>query len=73
MKRATLENHVGRRYPVLIEGRYQGEAGGDWFGYTPNYLPVRMRNLDTEEAVNRILDIHLDGVHLDGESLTGRR
>jgi threonylcarbamoyladenosine tRNA methylthiotransferase MtaB len=73
MKRETLEKQVGRRYPVLIEGRYQGEPGGDWFGYTPNYLPVRMRRLGTEEAVNRILDIHLDGVHPDGDSLTGRR
>ncbi len=72
VKRETLEKHVGRRYPVLIEGRYQGEADGDWFGYTPNYLPVRLRHMKITDPVNRILDIRLDGVHPEGDSLTGR-
>ena len=72
VKRETLEKHVGRRYPVLIEGRYQGEADGDWFGYTPNYLPVRLLHMKITDPVNRILDIRLDGVHPEGDSLTGR-
>lgn len=72
MKRKALENFAGRRLPVLIEGRYAGEPDGDWFGYTPNYLPVRVSAGAAQDAVNQILDVELEKLHQDGESLLGR-
>ena len=72
LKQRTLEGFVGRRVPVLVEGRFRAEPGGDWFGYTPNYLGVRIKASDGEQPVNSILDVSLDQVHPDGESLLGR-
>ncbi len=71
MKREVLERFAGRRMPVLVEGRYGGGRDGDWFGYTPNYLPVRLQTCETEEPVNQILEVALDGVQEEGECLLG--
>jgi len=71
MKRQALERFVGRRFPVLIEGRYAGAPDGDWFGYTPNYLPVRVSAGSSQNPVNQILDVKLVKLHQDGESLLG--
>jgi len=59
MKRETLARFVGRRLPILVEGPYGDSAGGEWFGYTPNYLPVRIDADEMEEPTNRILDVRL--------------
>jgi threonylcarbamoyladenosine tRNA methylthiotransferase MtaB len=72
LKQANLERYVGRRLPVLVEGRYGGERNGDWFGYTPNYLPIRLTSATEGDLVNRILDVDLEAVHADGESLVAR-
>jgi threonylcarbamoyladenosine tRNA methylthiotransferase MtaB len=71
MKRENLIRFTGRRFPVLVEGRYDGSKDGDWFGYTPNYLPVRVAINAGEDLVNRILDVRLEQVHQGGESLVG--
>ena len=73
MKHRTLAGFVGRHLPVLVEGRYGASPEGDWFGYTPNYLPVRIRADPAEDPINRILDVRLEGMHQDGESLVGSR
>ena len=72
MKQETLARFVGRRLPVLVEGRYGGTADGDWFGYAPNYLPVRLRFDGSKKLVNRIIEVTLEDLHEDGESLLGR-
>jgi threonylcarbamoyladenosine tRNA methylthiotransferase MtaB len=72
MKRRTLERHVGRCLPVLVEGRYGGAAEGDWFGYTPNYLPVRLGSEGDGDLANRIRDVRPLSVGSDGESLIAR-
>jgi len=69
MKRETLERYRGRKLPILIEGRYGGGTDGDWFGYTPNYLPVRLQS-DGTALGNRILEARLAQIHTDGESLS---
>jgi threonylcarbamoyladenosine tRNA methylthiotransferase MtaB len=71
MRRETLGRYAGRRVPVLVEGRFGGGVDGDWFGYTPNYLPVRVASKEKTGVINRILDVQLDRVHEDGESLIG--
>jgi threonylcarbamoyladenosine tRNA methylthiotransferase MtaB len=72
LEKRLLERFVGRRLPVLVEGRYRAERDRDWFGYTPNYLPVRIADPDTETPVNRIVEVDLESVHEDGASLAGR-
>lgn len=71
MKPRALAPYVGRRLPVLIEGRYGGASTDAWFGYTPNYLPVRIPGGGTEDLTNRILDLTLTAVHTDGDHLIG--
>jgi len=71
MKREVLEKFVGQCLPVLVEGRFGGSPGGDWFGYTPNYLPVRVRTADAEDPVNQILQVRLNRIAEDGNSLRG--
>jgi len=73
MKPRTLTRYLGRRLPVLVEGPYGDPSTGEWFGYTPNYLPVRIHGEETEAPTNRILDLTLATVHPDGEHLIGHR
>jgi threonylcarbamoyladenosine tRNA methylthiotransferase MtaB len=70
MKRRILEGYLGRRLPVLVEGRLAGASDGAWFGYTPNYLPVRIRT-QGEDLANRIVEASLDAVDTDGDRLVG--
>jgi threonylcarbamoyladenosine tRNA methylthiotransferase MtaB len=69
MKSDVLASFVDRRLPVLVEGRSSGSSEDDWFGYTPNYLPVRVRSDSLRPSFNQILEVTLDGLHEDGESL----
>jgi len=71
LKPQTLAHYIGRRLPVLVEGRYGDASTNEWFGYTPNYLPVRILSEGTEDPTNRILDLTLTAVHTDGEYLVG--
>jgi threonylcarbamoyladenosine tRNA methylthiotransferase MtaB len=71
MKHETLNELVGRHLPILVEGRYGGSQDGEWFGYTPSYLPVRVRGIDAGDPVNQILQVGLEEVQEDGESLRG--
>jgi threonylcarbamoyladenosine tRNA methylthiotransferase MtaB len=72
LEQRLLERFVGRRLPVLVEGRYRSEREADWFGYTPSYLPVRIAAPDAQTPVNRIVEVYMESVHEDGASLAGR-
>jgi len=69
LKRETLERFVGRRFPVLIEGR---QKDGGWSGYTPNFLRVQVRSNALGDLQNRICEVTLSGLSEDGGELTGR-
>ncbi len=71
MKRDILAGFIGRRFPVLIEGRRED---GSWSGYTPNFLRVSLVDDDEGSKLeNRIVDVTLDRVTDDGEALLGVR
>ena len=73
MKRGTLENYIGRRFPVLVEGRARGDGvAGHWFGYTPNFLHVVIPAEPERALENQILEVELSGITETGEALTGR-
>jgi threonylcarbamoyladenosine tRNA methylthiotransferase MtaB len=68
----TLSKHLGRKLPVLIEGENRDTDGAYAAGFTPNYLPVRLRP-SRADAVGRIIDVELSALTSDREALEGRR
>lgn len=68
LKRALLERQCGRSVKVLIEGRSSDAAGPFLTGYTPNYLPVRLRDAEAQ-SVNCILPARLGIVTAEGDAL----
>ena len=73
MKQTTLENYIGRRFPVLLEGRARGDGvAGHWFGYTPNFLQVVIPAKPESNLENQILEAELLGITETGEALAGR-
>lgn len=72
LKRERLAAQSGRSVPVLLETRAKDGAGGEWLGYTPSYLPVRVATDTDADLSGRILDVAVLGVHGDGEHLAGR-
>jgi threonylcarbamoyladenosine tRNA methylthiotransferase MtaB len=71
LRAAWLDAHAGRRLPVLIEALREDAAGAYATGYTPNYLPVRLRAAPGD-AVGRILDVELIERSADGEAIEAR-
>jgi threonylcarbamoyladenosine tRNA methylthiotransferase MtaB len=68
MKQQILERQLGRTLPVLVEG--SGETG--WSGYTPNYLRVGITVPAGLNLSNRIVEIELTGLNVNGDQLSGR-
>jgi threonylcarbamoyladenosine tRNA methylthiotransferase MtaB len=58
LRAASLDARVGRTLPVLIEGEQEDAAGRYAGGFTPDYLPVRLRNAPPE-LVGRIAPARL--------------
>ena len=69
MKGETLNRRLGDETSILVEGRHGDDPGGDWFGYTPDYLPTRLAPSDPMDFRNRLLRVRLTALHGDGESL----
>ena len=66
-----LGAHVGRSLAVLIEGENRDEGGPFGAGFTPNYLPVRLRDAPAD-GVGQIVQTRLLGLSRDGAALEGR-
>ncbi len=71
IKAEFLGTHVGRTLPVLIEGENADDAGAYAAGFTPNYLPVRLRDAPAG-AVGRIVQAELLGPTQDEAALEAR-
>lgn len=69
LKDETLDRRLGMETTILVEGRHGGDSAGDWFGYTPDYLPARLTATGTPDLTNHLLRVRLIGRHTDGESL----
>lgn len=69
LKGETLDHRLGAETTILVEGRHGGDPAGDWFGYTPDYLPARLAATGTSDLTNHLLRVRLTGRHPDGESL----
>ncbi len=71
LKAEYLHAQVGRTLPVLIEGENTDGAGLFGAGFTPNYLPVRLRDMPAD-AVGRIVQARLSACCREGAALEAR-
>ncbi len=72
-RKAVLEARRGQRAAVLVEGRCRGDEAPDhWFGYTPDYLQVRLPDPGIGDLGNRILEVELGAPSDDGLALEAR-
>lgn len=70
LRHDALSRQVGRRFPVLVEGYWRGgEHAGYWFGYTPNFLPIRISAPQNANLENIILNMTLTKVANDEEAV----
>lgn len=68
MKQALLKSNLGRTRSILVEGVRADESGAYAAGYTPNYLPVRLRGANTSLVNKRVL-VRLESLTGDGEAI----
>ncbi|WP_295883419.1 tRNA (N(6)-L-threonylcarbamoyladenosine(37)-C(2))-methylthiotransferase MtaB [uncultured Thiohalocapsa sp.] len=71
LKATRLRAQVGRTLPVLIEGENRDAAGTYAAGFTPSYLPVRLRGAPSE-AVGQIVAARLLRLSDDATALEAR-
>lgn len=71
LQRQFFASQVGRDCQVLREAQVPGGQPGDLFGYTPNYLPVRVDPSPAAAAVGEILDVTIRGLDPDAGALRG--
>lgn len=69
-RRAVLRSRVGGRVQVLCEGHPHDGQQAVRFGYTPDYLPVRIAGGPRGLGGNEVLEARLTGVEADGRTLT---
>jgi threonylcarbamoyladenosine tRNA methylthiotransferase MtaB len=67
LKRRTLERHIGRTLPILIES---GDENA-WGGYTPNYLRVTAAGPAGIDLKNRIVQVRVSAIDEASLQLTG--
>ena len=68
LKHALLTRQIGRRMPLLLEAIGSDDEGPFQAAYTPNYLPVRLRNPDAS-GTNHILPAQLIGITANNQAL----
>lgn len=68
IKRKLLQGQTGRRSPILVEGLGSDQAGAFYAGFTPSYLPVRVRSTDPI-GINSILPVRLGQLTHDSEAI----
>jgi len=71
MKQEQLGRQIGRVVPVLIEGINSDDAAPYAAGFTPNYLPARVRGV-AADWVGRLLPVRLVSLSEDAEALDAR-
>jgi threonylcarbamoyladenosine tRNA methylthiotransferase MtaB len=67
MKRQTLEAHLDKTLPILVEGSTEKGLAG----YTPNYLRVEIAEAANTDLINQIVAVKLTALSDDGNALLG--
>ena len=71
-RREVLQARIGRCVQVLCEGDPKSEPRATRFGYTPDYLPVRIAGDHGAIGGNQLLQVRLIALAADGLTLTAR-
>ena len=71
LQRQVFAAQIGQCTQVLREGQPRGGQPADLFGYTPNYLPVRIDAHPQAAGVGELLDVTIRGIDPDGVTLRG--
>ena len=71
MKRAYLQKHINKAFPVLWEGNSNSEETGKtrYFGYTPNFMRTQIDIDSSEVLTNTIQQARLTCVNPNGENI----
>lgn len=72
LKTEVLQAQIGKRTWVLCEGSDAAARRSSRFGYTPNYLPVRVVAEASAIAGERLIDVMLTGLTADGDELASQ-
>ncbi len=71
LQQQAFAAQVGRQTAVLREGQPRAGQPGDLFGYTPNYLPVRIDAHPAAAPVGAVMEVRIRGIDPDGAALRG--
>ena len=73
MKRAYLQKHINREFPILWEGSSKIEQTGStrYFGYTPNFVRTQIDIDSNEILTNTIQQARITSVNPNGENFLG--
>jgi threonylcarbamoyladenosine tRNA methylthiotransferase MtaB len=71
MKRAYLQKHINKTFPILWEGKSDTEQTGAtrYFGYTPNFMRTQIDIDSSEVLTNTIQQAILTCVNPNGENI----
>ena len=71
MKRAYLQKHISREFPILWEGSSKIEQTGStrYFGYTPNFVRTQIDIDSGEVLTNTIQQVRITSVNPNGENV----
>ena len=73
MKRAYLEKHINKAFPILWEGSSKTEQSGltRYFGYTPNFVRTQIDVDSREIFTNTIQQARIMSINPNGENVLG--
>jgi threonylcarbamoyladenosine tRNA methylthiotransferase MtaB len=71
MKRAYLEKHINKVFPILWEGNSKTDKAGStrYFGYTPNFVRAQIDIDSSEVLTNTIQQARITCVNPNGENV----
>jgi len=74
MKKAYLQNHINREFPILWEGNTTTDKTDStrYFGYTPNFIRAQIDVTSDETLSNKILRARITSVHANGKNILSK-
>ena len=74
MKRAYLQKHINKSFPILWEGSSKTEQTGTtrYFGYTPNFIRAQIDIDSGEVLTNTIQQARLTSVNTNGANILAK-
>ena len=71
LRTRVMSERIGTHAAVLREAAPRGGRSGDLFGYTPDYLPVRIDPHPHAPPVGEVMEVLIHTTEIDGTALRG--